>query len=61
MIYARVHDATVEADYRQAMGQIQPQHLPLSDVPLSIDNWPTRTQPQRTNHFLKEPVFDNSV
>jgi hypothetical protein len=33
----------------------------LSDVPLSIDNWPTRTQPQRTNHFLKEPVFDNSV
>jgi len=61
MIYARVHDATVEADYRQAMGHIELQQLPLSDVPLSVDNWPTRTEPQPTNHFLKEPVFDNSV
>ena len=41
MIYARVHDRTVEADYRQAMRQIELQHLPLSTTPVAVDNWPT--------------------
>jgi hypothetical protein len=41
MIYARVHDRTVETDYRQAMRQIEQQHLPLSDAPVAVHNWPT--------------------
>jgi site-specific recombinase XerD len=40
-IYARVYDSTVEADYRQAMAQVEYLHLPLSDTPLPVDNWPT--------------------
>jgi len=34
MIYARVYDTTVEADYRKAMGKIELRHLPLSNSPL---------------------------
>jgi integrase/recombinase XerC len=40
-IYARVYDSTVEADYRQAMAKVEDLHLPLSDTPLPVDNWPT--------------------
>jgi site-specific recombinase XerD len=40
-IYARVYDSTLEADYRRAMAQVERQHLPLSDTPLPVDNWPT--------------------
>ena len=40
-IYARVYDSTVEADYRQAMAKVEHLHLPLSDTPLPVDNWPT--------------------
>jgi site-specific recombinase XerD len=50
-IYARVHDATLEADYRQAMQQIERQHMPLSSTAEPIANWPA--QP-------KVPI-DNSV
>lgn len=39
MIYARVHDQTVESDYRQAMLQIERQQLPLSITPIPADIW----------------------
>ena len=39
-IYARVYDSTVEVDYRQAMAKVEYLHLPLSDTPLPVDNWP---------------------
>jgi len=61
MIYARVHDATLETDYRRAMSQIERQQLPLSRVPIPVDNWPSRSQAPPTTHVLKEAVFDNSV
>ena len=53
MIYARVHDATVEADYRRALSRIEKQQLLLSDEPIAVCDWPTRT--------AKVPVLDNSV
>jgi site-specific recombinase XerD len=40
MIYARVLDKTLEADYRQAMGKIEAQHSPLSTTPELVSNWP---------------------
>ena len=39
-IYARVYDATVEADYRKAMNRIAGEQMPLSDQPLPVANWP---------------------
>ena len=42
MIYARVQDATVEADYRQALSRIERQQRPLSDQPITVANWPTQ-------------------
>ncbi|MCI0522002.1 MAG: tyrosine-type recombinase/integrase [Chloroflexi bacterium] len=54
MIYARVQDATVEADYRQALRRIERQQMPLSDQPIPVDNWPTQV--------VKVPdQLDNSV
>jgi site-specific recombinase XerD len=40
LIYARVADTTVETDYRQAMGRIERQQMPLSDAPV-LTEWPT--------------------
>lgn len=40
MIYARVLDKTLEADYHQAMRKIEAQQLPLSTTPELISNWP---------------------
>lgn len=54
MIYARVQDATVEADYRQALNRIERQQTPLSDKPIAVDNWPTQVVK------VQEPL-DNSV
>jgi site-specific recombinase XerD len=42
MIYARVQDATVEADYHRFTNQIERQHIPLSNTPVATDNWPTQ-------------------
>jgi len=54
MIYARVQDATVETDYRQALRRIEHQQAPLSDKPIAVDNWPTQV--------VKVPeTLDNSV
>jgi integrase/recombinase XerC len=40
LIYARVADTTVETDYRQAMGRIERQQMPLSNAPVPTE-WPT--------------------
>jgi hypothetical protein len=39
MIYARVLDKTVEADYQQVMHQIEQQQLPLSRTPTLVADW----------------------
>jgi site-specific recombinase XerD len=43
MLYARVQNATVEADYHRFTGQIECQRLPLSNTPIPAENWPTQT------------------
>lgn len=54
MIYARVQDSTVEADYRHFTNKIEKQHIPLSNLPIPADNWPT--------HIVKVQLpLDNSV
>ena len=50
-IYARVHDATLEADYRRAMQHIERQQMPLSSTAEPAPDWPAKQ---------KVPV-DNSV
>jgi len=57
MIYARVHDKTVENDYRRAMQQIEYQQMPLSSLPLPADDWLRR--PIVIVHDSK--TLDNSV
>ena len=54
MIYARVHDPTVEHDYRQAIDQIERRQMPLSDQPIAAIDWPM----QSTDAWVE---FDNSV
>jgi site-specific recombinase XerD len=61
MIYAHVQDATLERDYRHAMGKIEQRQLSLSDMPVPIDNWPTRTEAERAIPFFKVLPLDNSV
>lgn len=51
LIYARVQDATVEADYRQAMRQVERLQQPLSSTPEPVADWPAKK---------KVPV-DNSI
>ena len=52
MIYARVLDTTLEAQYRRAMAEIERQQPPLSATPLAVD-WPVAgqdaLQPARCN------------
>ena len=43
MIYARVQDSTVEADYHRFTNQIERQHIPLSNTPIAAHHWPTQT------------------
>ncbi len=40
MAYAQVLDLTLEADYRQAMSQIERRQPPLSTTPELVANWP---------------------
>jgi hypothetical protein len=61
MLYARVHDAKVELDYRQAMGHIERQQIPLSSVPIPVANWPTQTVAESAEQIFKELPLDNSV
>jgi site-specific recombinase XerD len=57
MIYARVFDQTVEADYRRAMHLLELQQMPLSDQPIPVDSQ-LPVQQQVVN--VSDP-FDNSV
>ena len=62
MIYARVHDRTGEADYRQAMRQIELQHLPLANAPVAVVNWPTGPNDEHNDHpTIVQVTLDNSV
>jgi site-specific recombinase XerD len=60
LIYARALDTTVEADYRQAMRQIEHRQMPLSDTPIAADSWPTQAAAEHDQIF-KELTLDNSV
>lgn len=51
LIYARVHVATVEADYRQAMCQVECLQQPLSSTPEPVADWPAK----------KKVPLDNSI
>jgi site-specific recombinase XerD len=62
MIYARVLDKTLEADYHHAMGKIEQQQMPLSRTPALVSNWPmppTVDQPDPTE--FRSVELDNSV
>jgi site-specific recombinase XerD len=54
MIYARVQDATLQADYRQAMQQIERNHMPFSNEPIAACDWPTQI-------VKVQDTIDNSV
>ena len=45
-LYARILDATVEADYRRAMQHIERQQVPLSTTPELVTNWPAPQLPE---------------
>lgn len=61
MIYARVLDATVEADYRRAMAHIEGQQMPISTSPELVAGWPTY-QADQPGRIEPTPVkLDNSV
>jgi site-specific recombinase XerD len=42
MIYAKVLDTTVEADFRKAFHTIELRQMPLSDLPVSAVGWPAQ-------------------
>jgi site-specific recombinase XerD len=54
MIYARVQDATVEADYRRALRQIEQRQMPLSEQPVPVEEWPAQV-------VKVQETLDNSV
>lgn len=54
LIYARVLDATVEADYRRFTNQIERQQTPLSNTPIVATDWPTQI-------VKVQETVDNSV
>lgn len=61
MIYARVLDTTLEAQYRRAMAEIEGQHVPLSDTPVAVE-WPTGNRhPQGQSAATQDNQLDNSV
>ena len=57
LIYARVHDQTVEANYRRSMLQIELYQLPLSNTPVAVDDW---LKESKTSISVSE-TLDNSV
>jgi len=54
MIYARVQDATLEADFRRFTSQMERQQTPLSNTPIVVTDWPTQVVK------VQDPI-DNSV
>jgi hypothetical protein len=62
MIYARVSDSTLEANYRQAMSQFEAQHLPLSSTPIPVQDWPTSQPANLPDHYaFVKAKLDNSA
>ena len=57
LIYARVHDQTVETDYRRAMQQIERQQMPLSNTPIPADDWLKKSNV----NVQTQITLDNSV
>jgi site-specific recombinase XerD len=60
LIYAHVLDATLEANYRQAMSRIETQQPPLSNTPIPANDWPTTTLTEPVSQVVQSPL-DNSV
>ena len=60
LIYARVLDLTVEADYRRALAEIERRQMPLSDTPQPAEAWPTQSSVDRPAGPAKI-TLDNSV
>jgi site-specific recombinase XerD len=61
MIYARVLDTTVEADYRRAMAKIEGQQISISNTLALVPSWPTY-QTNQLGRIEPAPVkLDNSV
>lgn len=60
LIYARVSDSTVEADYRRAMRAIEHQQMPLATTPIPVVQPPFSATSER-EHIVKELILDNSV
>jgi hypothetical protein len=62
MIYARVSDNTLEANYRQAMSKIETQQMPLSSTSIPVEDWPTSQPVDLPGHYAIVKVeLDNSV
>lgn len=61
MIYARVLDATVEAEYHQTMSTVEGRSPPLSNTPIPITDWPAQIVFTQDDQIFKEPPLDNSV
>jgi site-specific recombinase XerD len=61
MIYARVLDATVEAEYHQTMSTVEGWSPPLSNTPIPITDWPAQIVFTQDDQIFKEPPLDNSV
>lgn len=58
LIYARVSDTTVEADYRRAMRTIEHQQMPLATTPIPID---VRALSATVESKSKKLTLDSSV
>ena len=63
MIYARVMDTTVEADFRNAMRSIELQAMPLSDASLPASDWPVSHPQLPPVTFISKGdiTLDNSI
>ncbi len=62
MIYARVSDRTLEANYRQAMSQIESRQMPLSSTPIPMEDWPTSLPVNLPGQYaIGKANLDNSV
>ena len=53
--------AVSEADYHQAMNEIELQQPPLSNTPIPVDDWPTPTARELADQLFRVPTLDNSV
>ena len=61
MIYARVLDRTVEAEYHQAMSVVERGGQPLSNTPVLVTAWPAQTVFTENDQICEKLPIDNSV